>query len=202
MGSEGRALVSGAGTGTAKDQLSRTSSETSASHPSRSPSKDLGSPARPASPPTHTKRKRTVEAADGSSGLADRVPTGSKAHSVDAVAQVCICQPDPKIPRPRNGEHQFLCLPNALATEIYDFSLVNLVHLLTSPSSLHPLSPAPSSSRSSRTSRPSQPRDIQDHWRAMANSITGCKERVERAGRGGKASPPATVSGLPLPTET
>lgn len=42
------------------------------------------------SPPKHTR--------DGSGG------SGSSGSSGNSLAHICLCQPDPKIPRPRNGK--------------------------------------------------------------------------------------------------
>ena len=65
------------------------------------------------SPPYRSTRKRTastVEEEDVRSyGSAELSPSHGRASSGDSSAvQVCICQPDPKIPRPRNGESKIL----------------------------------------------------------------------------------------------
>ena len=91
----------------------RTSSTTSSlrSHqrPPSSPSGGSKTPLTPEeSPPFRATRKRTagvVEEEDKDIELtdADATPVHTRASSGDSVVQVCICQPDPKIPRPRNG---------------------------------------------------------------------------------------------------
>ncbi|KAI7163169.1 hypothetical protein KC349_g1548 [Hortaea werneckii] len=58
------------------------------------------------SPPSKSTRKRnagTVEEEDKELDSASTTPVHTRASSGDATAHVCICQPDPKIPRPRNA---------------------------------------------------------------------------------------------------
>ena len=58
------------------------------------------------SPPSRSARKRTasiVEEEDKELESSEISPAHTRASSGDSAAQVCICQPDPKIPRPRNG---------------------------------------------------------------------------------------------------
>ena len=58
------------------------------------------------SPPSKSTRKRnagTVEEEDKELDSATTTPVHTRASSGDSTAHVCICQPDPKIPRPRNG---------------------------------------------------------------------------------------------------
>ena len=76
---------------------------------SHSPSRDSKTPLTPEeSPPFRSTRKRNagiVEAEDKELDSAGVTPVHSRGSSGDSTAHVCICQPDPKIPRPRNGEH-------------------------------------------------------------------------------------------------
>lgn len=58
------------------------------------------------SPPCRTTRKRTagiVEEEDKDADLIEPTSAHTRQSSGDSAAHVCICQPDPKIPRPRNG---------------------------------------------------------------------------------------------------
>ncbi|KJX94883.1 hypothetical protein TI39_contig4153g00002 [Zymoseptoria brevis] len=86
----------------------RTSSVSSRSHrPSPTPSHDSNNtPLTPEeSPPFRTTRKRTtgiVEQEDKDLDSNEGTPAHSRANSGDSI-HVCICQPDPKIPRPRNA---------------------------------------------------------------------------------------------------
>jgi hypothetical protein len=64
----------------------------------------------PNTPPTRLTRKRTVSINTGASKdthITDLVPssasTAGSRISESGREQVCLCQPDPKIPRPRNG---------------------------------------------------------------------------------------------------
>jgi len=59
------------------------------------------------SPPSRPTRKRgvdIVEEEDKEIDNHDTTPVHTRASSGDSTAHVCICQPDPKIPRPRNGK--------------------------------------------------------------------------------------------------
>lgn len=59
------------------------------------------------SPPFRSARKRNasiVEEEDKELESSETSPVHTRASSGDSAAQVCICQPDPKIPRPRNGK--------------------------------------------------------------------------------------------------
>ena len=75
----------------------------------RSPSPSRGSkkPLTPEeSPPSRTTRKRSagiVEQEDKALASAETTPAHTRANSGESAVHVCICQPDPKIPRPRNG---------------------------------------------------------------------------------------------------
>ncbi|KAK5112137.1 hypothetical protein LTR62_004480 [Meristemomyces frigidus] len=90
----------------------RPSSHTSTRSRRRSPSPsrddDSKTPLTPEeSPPFKLTRKRTagiVELEDKELDETTSTPVHSRGSSNDSTAHVCICQPDPKIPRPRNGE--------------------------------------------------------------------------------------------------
>ena len=87
----------------------RTSSTISLRSRNRSPSPARGSktPLTPEeSPPFKSTRKRssgTVEQEEKYLNSTDTSPAHTRANSGDSAVHVCICQPDPKIPRPRNG---------------------------------------------------------------------------------------------------
>ena len=58
------------------------------------------------SPPFKTSRKRNLDAVEDEEKYLDSThttPQHSRVNSGDSLSHVCICQPDPKIPRPRNG---------------------------------------------------------------------------------------------------
>jgi HMG box factor, other len=60
------------------------------------------------SPPSSVSKKRAADAIDvedQESKSATTTLTHSRGSSGDSALHVCICQPDPKIPRPRNGTH-------------------------------------------------------------------------------------------------
>jgi hypothetical protein len=59
------------------------------------------------SPPSRPTRKRgvdVVEQEDKEIEIHETTPVHTRASSGDSTAHVCICQPDHKIPRPRNGK--------------------------------------------------------------------------------------------------
>lgn len=59
------------------------------------------------SPPSRPTRKRgadIVEEEDKEIDIHETTPVHTRASSGNSTAHVCICQPDPKIPRPRNGK--------------------------------------------------------------------------------------------------
>lgn len=87
-------------------------------------------------------------------GQASRSSSPASVGQTDGQTQFCLCQPEAKIPRPRNGKQAFHC---------------RRVALLTLPS-LHSLSSAPTSSRDSYTSRLTQSGDIKDYRRTMESS--------------------------------
>ena len=75
---------------------------------SPSPSTDSRPPLTPEeSPPVKSTRKRSagiVQQEDKATTSAEVSPAHSRASSGEQPVHVCICQPDPKIPRPRNGK--------------------------------------------------------------------------------------------------
>jgi HMG box factor len=59
------------------------------------------------SPPSRPTSKRSINVAEEEDREIDShevTPVHTRASSGDSTAHVCICQPDPKIPRPRNGK--------------------------------------------------------------------------------------------------
>jgi hypothetical protein len=97
------------GQGTASS--SRRSSSTISLRPriNRSPSPSRGSrvPLTPEeSPPFRSTRKRSagvVEQEEKAIASAEASPAHTRSNSGDPAPHICLCQPDPKIPRPRNG---------------------------------------------------------------------------------------------------
>lgn len=102
-----------ANTHAAHDNAARSSRRTSSTTSSRSqhhsptPSHGSKTPLTPEeSPPFRSTRKRSagiVEREDKEIDHPDISPAHTRNSSGDSTAHVCICQPDPKIPRPRNG---------------------------------------------------------------------------------------------------
>ncbi len=72
------------------------------------PALDNNGPLTPESPPLRMLRKRLgslTSREEKESELGDKSPRNIDDSLADSAAHVCLCQPDPKIPRPRNGEH-------------------------------------------------------------------------------------------------
>jgi HMG box factor, other len=86
---------------------------------STSPSRGSKAPLTPEeSPPKRTTKKRTADVIEVEDKELDSVtitPGHSRGSSGDSAIHVCICQPDPKIPRPRNGTYV-----NHVAKELTD----------------------------------------------------------------------------------
>lgn len=98
----------------------------------------------------------------------------SSAGSVDSSGHVCLCQPEPKIPRPRNG--MSFILPNVKKTNqngLHDTRQRNLslsTSMLHQPlilCSFYPLSAASSALHRRQQSRACKSRDLKDHRRAV-----------------------------------
>jgi hypothetical protein len=140
------------------------------------------------SPPSRPTRKRSVNVVEEEDREIDSHEVTSihtRASSGDSTAHVCICQPDPKIPRPRNGKSLHPARSSNLLTSI----------------SIHPLPSALSSQGRRSTSRSRQSRDIEDHRRGVAQPISRSQERVESPRRRGETSPSTTISHLPISTK-
>lgn len=75
--------------------------------PGRSTSPNNKSPLTPEkSLPVRTTRKRTADSlgsGEEETGSTDTTPLHTRQNSGERRIQVCICQPSPRIPRPRNG---------------------------------------------------------------------------------------------------
>lgn len=103
------------------------------------------------SPPFRSTRKRTAgttEEEDKELDISVTTPAHTRTSSGEATVHVCICQPDPKIPRPRNGMHI-----DSLR-----------MYLQLTLSSFHPVPSAPPSSNRRTEPRISQPRNLKDYW--------------------------------------
>ena len=55
------------------------------------------------SPPFRDHRKRSADALDQDE-LQDLSPSHTRDGSTESVVNFCLCQPEPKVPRPRNGQ--------------------------------------------------------------------------------------------------
>ena len=92
------------------------------------------------SPPSRPTKKRSVNVVEEEDREIDSHEVTlihSRASSGYSTAQVCICQPEPKIPRPRNGKSSRRTCKSSLLTSI----------------SIHPLPPASSGEGRRSTSR-------------------------------------------------
>lgn len=158
-----------------------------------SPSENSKAPLTPEeSPPSRPTRKRSanvVEEEDKAIESHETSPVHTRASSGDSTAHVCICQPDPKIPRPRNG--------NCIGQRSIKFADRTILTIC----SIHTLSPAPPSQGRRSTSRSREPRDIQDHRRAVAQPASRSEERVEGSRGRGETPPSTTIPNIPLPTQ-
>ena len=102
---------------------------------------------------TRNRSMQEMAGPDISEGSSSPTSTGQ----MEGGNQFCLCQPEPKIPRPRNGKDP--CCP--------DF------RRLTMPPSLYSLPPAPTSRGGSSEPWPSQSGHIQDHRRTMEPPARG-----------------------------
>lgn len=100
-------------TGQAETSGSRRSSSTVSLRPrnhSPSPSRGSTAPLTPEeSPPFKSTRKRSidvVEQEDKALSSTEVSPAHSRANSGEQANHICVCPPDPKIPRPRNGMYR------------------------------------------------------------------------------------------------
>ena len=115
-------------------------------------------------------RKRNLSLMDDDSDSRDPSPL-TQNHSDETGNQFCLCQPDPKIPRPRNGMYLILYCPCEASYDecVYgNKALCQFCHTLYSiglmltlpPNSLHPLSPTLSSCNCCTTSWSRQSRNF------------------------------------------
>lgn len=142
----------------------RRSSSPSGRDPTKTPLTPEESP-----PFSRTTRKRTagiVEAEDKDLTL----PNAYSAHPTcdGGEVHVCICQPEPKIPRPRNGA----------SSRARMLSLTRVANVLYS---LHPVSPEPTGPSRRSKSRSREPGDFQNHRRAVAEPSSRGQSKVESA---------------------
>jgi hypothetical protein len=96
----------------------------------------------------HDPRKRSMQDMAGPD-MEEEDSSPTSTGQVEGGNQFCLCQPEPKIPRPRNGEDP--CRS------------VNAMSLTMSPS-LHSLSPASTSRSGSSQPRLTKSGHIQNHW--------------------------------------
>lgn len=104
--------------GGANKNRSPTSSEKSSSPAAERVSPSIESLEKFEDPPKARKRSSS-QASDGENfQLQRRLPSISKASTVslqgESPSQICLCQPDPKVPRPRNGTQSKFYPVNAL----------------------------------------------------------------------------------------
>jgi hypothetical protein len=134
-------------------------------------------------------RKRTASLMEGDVQSPDR-----SSHKEESGHQFCLCQPDPKIPRPRNGMCFCLCLAIQLLhakcgscdKDLYgvscfvgDCTLTNA----TSHNSFHTLPPASPSCSSRKTSRPPKSRHLQNTWRTVEKPPSSNEKKVASTSR-------------------
>lgn len=104
------------------------------------------------------------------SGSRASVPPSGDTNSV------CLCQPDPKVPRPRNGE--LLHFPKM------SYYGVSGSTVLICCLSLHSISSALPRRGRSQAPEVSQPRDLKDYRRTLATSAPGDQRSLESISRG------------------
>jgi HMG box factor len=102
------------------------------------------------------------------SDMAEESLTGSKSPTSpiagEGVKEFCLCQPDPKIPRPRNGECCFAKFFSRASSDCRGGSVLRCSQLTIVQISLHLVSTT-STGRSCRTtSRATESGDIKDYW--------------------------------------
>ncbi|KAK3623870.1 slightly ste11-like protein [Elasticomyces elasticus] len=123
---------------------------------SPSPSQESRTPLTPEeSPPFATTRKRTasiVEIEDSALDSITTTPIHSRGSSGDSTLHVCICQPDPKIPRPRNA------------------FILYRQHHQAQVVSQHPGLANPEISKIIGEQWQNQPVDIKNNWKALAEA--------------------------------
>lgn len=112
-------FVTSQGRNNSGSNSSRRTSSISLRSRNRSPSPSRGSktPLTPEeSPPFQNTRKRSAGGVEQEGSVlqsSTTSPAHTRASSGESAAHVCICQPDPKIPRPRNGEYPKFLYPIA-----------------------------------------------------------------------------------------
>lgn len=108
-------------------------------------------------------------------------PSGSFAGlSLKSQSGFCLCQPDRKIPRPRNGK-------------IPPPSKYLKWHLLT-PDSFHSFSPTSSIERCFSASGTFEPRNLKDYWNSMAEYVFRSQAAVEEPCGGREDQAPTAIS--------
>jgi HMG box factor len=95
------------------------------------------------SPRTHLRRKRAASLNTGSSNdprigdlALNSASTSGPPTSDPTREQVCLCQPDPKIPRPRNGKHSTAPFSFAVSRFDWRFNTHASICPLTCPKTL------------------------------------------------------------------
>lgn len=168
---------------TLRSSSRRTSSTQSSSQShKRSPSPSRGSktPLTPdESPPFRQTRKRGASIVALEDKEIDSIGTPAHAggDSEESAAQVCICQPDPKIPRPRNGEAtcssaadilRFDGSMNTHTDQIISAFILYRQHHQAKVVAQHPGLANPEISKIIGEEWRNQPTEVKNEWKALA----------------------------------
>lgn len=57
--------------------------------------------------PIDSPKDRVRTSSQASSGGRRRLPSITRTFQLESPSDICLCQPDPKVPRPRNGTHSY-----------------------------------------------------------------------------------------------
>lgn len=154
----------------------------------------------------------TASPADGSNPMApsltrdglvrDRSSSSSPVKSAAGKepAQFCLCQPDPKIPRPRNGEQ---IRPGCITTSLtFPAFILYRQHYQSSVVAKNPRLPNPEISKIIGEHWRTLPEDTKQEWKALAEVFQwSCPLPLDgnsNALTGRESSPSAAVSRLPI----
>ena len=147
----------------------------------------------PLSPPARLNRKRAASLAiiegSHSPAISELSISSPKSDPANSVSHVCLCQPDPKIPRPRNGTCQtfvrisYLSSPfRLLLLQMHPVAFtafISFACLIDTPTantgalySVYPLSSTLSRSSHRAKSRTCQSGHLEDYWSSVERTTS------------------------------